>query len=164
MTALVRRFHEETGQLACDYPTPPSADTIRHRLRLINEEHKEVKDDLEKLLHARGWEAQMDVMRALLKELADLRYVLEGTAVSLGLPMDEAYAMVHISNMSKRFPDGTFHVDDGGKVLKGPNYQPPEMDRLVPGTIEGTVDSEESRSMHVGNRLRIDLGDGIVVG
>lgn len=138
---LVREFHEATGQLACDYPMPPDVETIRHRLRLINEEHKEVVEQLQKLLlQTHLPRVQLDdvltTMRDLLKEMCDLRYVLDGTAVSLGLPIDDAYVAVHESNMTKRFPDGTFHTNASGKVLKGPDYKPPDMTRFVEPIID----------------------------
>lgn len=66
----------------------------------------------------------------LLKELADLLYVTIGTAVSFGLPITKAFERVHQSNMSK-LVDGKPLYREDGKVLKGPNYQPPVLDDLI---------------------------------
>jgi len=38
---------------------------------------------------------------------------------------------VHVSNMSKLGPDGKPIRREDGKVLKGPNYQPPTLTDLV---------------------------------
>jgi predicted HAD superfamily Cof-like phosphohydrolase len=63
----------------------------------------------------------------ILKEMADLLYVLYGTAVSYGWDLDEAFKRVHRSNMSK-FP---MTKNKDGKVVKGPNYIPPQLQDLV---------------------------------
>lgn len=148
---LVREFHEETGQAAADHPTIPDIPLIRHRLRLLKEEFEEVEEELRMLLVARRRQSDLDVtlevMARLLKELCDLRYVADGTAVSLGLPYEDAYREVHASNMSKRFPDGKFHTNANGKVLKGPNYEPPDMRKFVPVIDERRGVSSTRRSV-----------------
>src|SRR5690606_5216460 len=68
----------------------------------------------------------------LLKELADLRYVLSGLCVALGIDEEECVRRVHESNMSKLGEDGSPIYREDGKVLKGPNYAPPDLDDLVP--------------------------------
>jgi predicted HAD superfamily Cof-like phosphohydrolase len=45
--------------------------------------------------------------------------------------LDNAFRMVHASNMSKLMPDGTVLRREDGKVLKGPNYQPPNIEALI---------------------------------
>lgn len=139
---LVREFHEAPGskQPVRDYPDLyPDADLIRHRMRLIEEEFKEVMAELHSLL-ANGMlpETSLAAQGRLLKELCDLRYVLDGTAVSLGLPYEDAYREVHASNMTKVFPDGTFHTNENGKVIKSPGYRPADMSQFVPLVIETT--------------------------
>jgi len=66
-----------------------------------------------------------------LKELADLVYVCYQYAESLGWDLDEALQRVHNSNMSKLDSDGNPIYREDGKVLKGPNYQPPNLTDLV---------------------------------
>lgn len=139
---LVREFHEQTGQEAEGFPTVPDKALVRHRMRLIHEEYVETMAELQTLLNGRlTYDEALEIMGRLLKEMADLRYVLDGTAVSMGLPYEDAYRAVHASNMSKRWPDGRFRTDQRGKVLKGPNYRPPDMFRFVPRIIN--VESEE---------------------
>jgi NTP pyrophosphatase (non-canonical NTP hydrolase) len=66
-----------------------------------------------------------------LKELADLVYVCYQFAAAAGYDLDEALDRVHASNMSK-LVDGKPLKNEAGKVLKGPNYQPPVLDDLMP--------------------------------
>ena len=66
-----------------------------------------------------------------LKELADLVYVAYQYAENMGWDLDEALNRVHQSNMSKLGEDGNPIYREDGKVLKGPNYQPPTLSDLV---------------------------------
>jgi len=66
-----------------------------------------------------------------LKELADLVYVCYQYAASQEWDLDEAMHRVHQSNMSKLGEDGKPIYRADGKVLKGPNYQPPYIDDLI---------------------------------
>jgi len=45
--------------------------------------------------------------------------------------LDEAMHRVHESNMSKLDEDGKPIYREDGKVLKGPNYSPPNLEDLV---------------------------------
>ena len=98
------------------------------RMDLIEEEALEIADELPGVFTNRTQEA-ID-KAAFTKELADLLYVTYGMAVTFGLPIDEVFERVHRSNMSKLGPDGKPLYRDDGKVLKGPNYQPPKLDDL----------------------------------
>ena len=66
-----------------------------------------------------------------LKELADLVYVCYQFAASQDWDLDEAMRRVHTSNMSKLGEDGKPIYRGDGKVLKGPNYAPPELTTLI---------------------------------
>ena len=66
-----------------------------------------------------------------LKELADLVYVCYQYAENMGWDLDEAMHRVHESNMSKLDEEGKPIYREDGKVLKGPNYQPPDLSDLV---------------------------------
>ena len=73
-----------------------------------------------------------DTFRAeCLKELSDLVYVCYQYAANMKWDLDEAMYRVHESNMSKLGEDGKPIYRDDGKVLKGPNYQPPNLADLV---------------------------------
>ena len=66
-----------------------------------------------------------------LKELADLVYVCFQYAENMEWDLEEALHRVHKSNMSKLGLDGKPIRRVDGKVLKGPNYQPPNLTDLV---------------------------------
>jgi predicted HAD superfamily Cof-like phosphohydrolase len=66
-----------------------------------------------------------------LKELADLVYVCFQYAASQDWDLDEAMRRVHKSNMSKLGEDGKPIYRGDGKVLKGPNYAPPQLGDLI---------------------------------
>jgi predicted HAD superfamily Cof-like phosphohydrolase len=67
---------------------------------------------------------------AQLKELADLVFVCYQFAAARGWNLDAAMNRVFESNMSK-LVDGKPLRREDGKVLKGPNYQPPVLDDLI---------------------------------
>jgi|TARA_E500000331_G_scaffold158165_1_gene153404 predicted HAD superfamily Cof-like phosphohydrolase len=68
---------------------------------------------------------------ACLKELADLVYVCAQYAENMDWDLEQAIRRVHTSNMSKLGADGKPIYREDGKVLKGPNYQPPNLTDLV---------------------------------
>lgn len=127
---MVAQFHEAMGQAI---NAPFEADLLGLRLRLIAEESHELSEV--------GQEIQMDLLDGydgptpsqlsdFLKELADLQYVVSGLAVTFGLPLDAAFARVHRSNLSKLGEGGRPVYREDGKVMKGPNYEPPAMGDL----------------------------------
>lgn len=130
--SLVREFHE-----AFDLPRPEHAplvldpDLVRLRLRLIREEYEEVRTELEILAYSKNPTLVNETLARLLKELADLRYVVEGCAVAFGLPFEEAFEEVHRSNMSKLDENGKPLYREDGKVMKSPLYQEADMTNLV---------------------------------
>ena len=66
-----------------------------------------------------------------LKDLADLVYVCYQYAENMNWFLDEALNRVHESNMSKLGEDGKPIYREDGKVLKGPNYKPPDLSDLL---------------------------------
>lgn len=67
----------------------------------------------------------------VLKELSDLVFVCYQFAACFGLDLDEALARVYQSNLSKLDEQGQPIYREDGKVLKGPNYCPPDLSSLV---------------------------------
>ena len=92
---------------------------------LIVEEFKEFLE-AEGMLFRHG----RNVKEECLKALADLVYVCYQFAENMGWFLDEALDRVHKSNMSKLDEDGNPIYREDGKVLKGPNYQPPTLEDL----------------------------------
>lgn len=62
---------------------------------------------------------------AIADALADIVYVIYGTALTYGIDLDAVLDEVHRSNMTKTANP------DGGKVLKGPDYSPPDVLRAL---------------------------------
>lgn len=126
----VREFHVAMGT-AVDQPL--SVDLLNLRDDLIKEEVKEARYE-NYTLHDRAFfeeEASTKEKAQYLKELCDILYVVYGTAVSFGWDIDTAFNRVHASNMSKLGEDGKPIYREDGKVMKGPNYTPPDLEGLV---------------------------------
>lgn len=66
-----------------------------------------------------------------LKELCDLLYVIFGYAITQDWDIVTAFNRVHNSNMTKLDSDGRPCFNDAGKVVKGPNYERPNLKDLV---------------------------------
>lgn len=103
------------------------------RLKLIREESGEVMEEFVNMLMdlERGKPVSTVQKTKLLKELCDLQYVLSGAAVALGLDIQTAFIRVHNSNMSKLGDDGKPVYREDGKIIKGDNYRPPNLEDLV---------------------------------
>ena len=67
----------------------------------------------------------------MLKELADLLYVIHQMAACFNWDLQTAHNRVHESNLSKLGPDGKPIRREDGKILKGPNYFIPSLIDLV---------------------------------
>ena len=68
----------------------------------------------------------------VLKEMADLVYVLYGYARSLDLPLEEAVRRVHKNNIDRCvWPDGGVKYRADGKVLRNPDAKPIDLSDLV---------------------------------
>ena len=106
-----------------------NTNTLETRIRqrnLITEEFKE-------FLEADGmlFRNNPEFPQNCLKELSDLVYVCYQYAANMGWDLDEAMFRVHQSNMSKLDENGKPIYREDGKVLKGPNYKPPNLEDLV---------------------------------
>ena len=107
--------------------TNSTAHSVRTRQKnLITEEFKEFLDAEGMLFRSNPQYPQN-----CLKELADLVYVCYQYAANMNWDLDEAMHRVHESNMSKLDQDGKPIYREDGKVLKGPNYQPPDLSDLI---------------------------------
>lgn len=115
---MVTMFQRLMGQ-SLDHEYMQNSDLDKMRLRLVSEEFDEV--------------CSAESEENLVKELADLVYVTYGYAAAFGWDLDEAVRRVHASNISKLGPDGKPMKRDDGKVLKGPNYQEPNLSDLLRG-------------------------------
>lgn len=135
---LVKEFHAAFNKSPDPAePTDQPSDVRFLRTNLIFEEFREAAEELGYKLSAYTGGAPSHIhlddqheyvsfqevnLEKLAKELADLLYVVYGTAAAYGLPIDEVYREVHRSNMSKLGEDGKPIYREDGKVLKGPKY------------------------------------------
>jgi len=101
--------------------------TLSTQVRLIEEE---VEEFLQAYNDTVTFIQNLKAREPCLKELADLVYVAFQFAAAAGWELDEALDRVHQSNMSK-LVDGKPLKRADGKVLKGPNYEPPYLTDLV---------------------------------
>lgn len=111
----VTEFHEKFGLVVNEKPVIPDNDLIKLRINLIREEVAEFENELNT--------NSIDLC-AVAKELADILYVVVGTAVSFGIDLEPVLDEVHRSNMSKVWEDGTIKRREDGKILKPPTYSP----------------------------------------
>lgn len=101
----------------------PDENVHELQFKLIEEEFSELRDEYFIELDGGSKENQ-------LKELADLVFVCYQYAAARGWELDTAMRRVFESNMSK-LVDGKPLRRADGKVLKGPNYQPPILEDLI---------------------------------
>ncbi len=120
---MVREFHREFDIHVAESPSVPDPKTMVLRERLIQEEFDELKEAM-----------IAGTLPAIAKELADLLYVVYGTAVSYGIDMAPVFREVQRSNMSKV---GGYKREDG-KWVKPPTYSPA---RVAP-----ILESQQKRS------------------
>lgn len=112
----VQDFHVKYGCLVNYKPTMPDTETRLLRASLIVEEVAEF------MVAARNKD-----MVGMCDALADLLYVTYGTAVVMGVDIENFSEEVQRSNMSK---DGGGQ-DSGGKVMKGPDFFPPDISEIL---------------------------------
>jgi predicted HAD superfamily Cof-like phosphohydrolase len=106
---MVEAFHRMFEIVVRQTPGLIDDRTRALRERLIHEEFEELKEAMAK-----------NDLAGIAKEMADLLYVVYGTAVSYGIDMEPVFREVHRSNMSKV---GGFKREDG-KWVKPATYSP----------------------------------------
>lgn len=126
----VRAFHLAFG-IGVDRPM--SAELLAFRKKLIGEEVGELYAEIDRACAEieNGGAVSRETLAAMMKELADVQYILSGMIVTFGLPADRVFDRVHESNMSKLGEDGKPVCREDGKVIKGPHYRPPCLDDLI---------------------------------
>jgi NTP pyrophosphatase (non-canonical NTP hydrolase) len=119
---LVMEFHKKYGLHIGHKPGFDSLtkDLEMLRLSLISEE-------LEELGFALLDRDLVEVADAL----GDLVYVIYGFAIVLGINLDDVLEEIQRSNLSKLDDDGKPIYREDGKVLKGPNFSPPNIQEVL---------------------------------
>lgn len=98
----------------------PPMKTQQLRYDLIKEESREVRKAIQ----------EQDLV-AIADGCADLIVVTIGCARVYGIPLDKVWDEVHRSNLSKLGRDGRPVYRADGKVLKGPDFSPPNLESIL---------------------------------
>ena len=98
-----------------------STDKINNlRIKLIEEELKEFKEAI----------LNKDLKEAA-DALTDILYVTYGAGHAFGINLDDCFDEVQKSNMSKLGDDGKPIYNQDGKVMKGPKYFKPNLEKFL---------------------------------
>ena len=114
--AMVEDFHRAFEIILNPFPTVVDERTRELRVRLIQEEFDELKEAI-----------AAEDLPSIAKEMADLLYVVYGTAVSYGIDMEPVFREVHRSNISK--VGG--HKREDGKWVKPATYSPARIEPIL---------------------------------
>lgn len=120
---LSRNFavREATQKMGHAVNEPLSRAVLAYRLDIMFQEMRELAIEGERvmqgLMQKRGPEEMRKRTAALLKEMMDVAYTIEGTCVAFGMDSDKAFELVHAENMTKDKPATKFD-----KWVKGPNH------------------------------------------
>ena len=116
----VKKFMKTFGQEVKEKAEFPSDKVTSLRYDLIKEELEELGDAIHK----------KDI-KEVADALTDILYVTYGAGHAFGINLDKCFAEVQSSNMSKLGEDGKPIFNDKGKVMKGPNYFKPNLNKFV---------------------------------
>ena len=116
----VKKFMKTFGQEVKEKAEFPSEKITQLRYDLIKEE----LDELKIAIHDKDIKEVADA-------LTDILYVTYGAGHSFGIDLDKCFQEVQNSNMSKLGLDGKPIYNENGKVMKGPNYFKPNLNKFV---------------------------------
>ncbi|WP_324721827.1 nucleoside triphosphate pyrophosphohydrolase family protein [Salinimicrobium sp. HB62] len=121
--AAVQEFHEAFG---LGVNMDPTADLPAEKVQL---RYELMKEENEEYLEAAKNGDLVEVADAL----DDMLYILCGTIIEHGLQhkIADVFEEIQRSNMSKLGPDGKPIYREDGKVLKGPNYSQPNLEKIL---------------------------------
>ena len=116
----VKAFMNTYGQDIKEKASFPEDSIVKLRVDLIEEELNELKEAIK----------NNDIVEVA-DALTDILYVTYGAGHSFGVNLDKCFDEVQRSNMSKLGEDGNPIYNDSGKVMKGPNYSPPDLKKII---------------------------------
>ena len=116
----VRKFMKTFGQEIKEKASFPNDKITSLRYALIKEELDELKEAMD----------NKDI-KEVADALTDILYVTYGAGHAFGINLDKCFEEVQNSNMSKLGSDGKPIYNDNGKVMKGPNYFKPNLEKLI---------------------------------
>ena len=86
-----------------------------------------IKEELDELKEAMKNKDLLEVADAL----TDILYVTYGAGHAFGIDLDKCFDEVQNSNMSKLDDNGEPIYNEFGKVMKGPNYFKPDLEKII---------------------------------
>ena len=116
----VRTFMKTFGQEVKNKPSFSTDKINKLRLDLIKEELGELKEAMD----------NKDLLEVA-DALTDILYVTYGAGHAFGINLDQCFEEVQNSNMSKLDENGKPIYNDAGKVMKGPNYFKPNLNKFI---------------------------------
>ncbi len=121
----VKEFHRLYKLNISTAPTvdlPPDIPVLRHKL---------MAEENDEYLEA----AKKGNLAEVADALGDMLYILCGTILEHGLQdkIEEVFAEIHRSNLSKLDRNGQPLYREDGKVIKGPGYFKPAIERILNG-------------------------------
>ena len=116
----VKKFMLKFGQEVKENADFPSEKITKLRYDLISEELGELKSAIGK-----------KDLKEIADALTDILYVTYGAGHAFGINLDKCFQEVQNSNMSKLGNDGKPIYNESGKVMKGPNYFKPDLNKFV---------------------------------
>jgi predicted HAD superfamily Cof-like phosphohydrolase len=116
----VKKFMETFGQEVKNKAEFPNEKIQDLRVSLIDEELSELKEAIK----------NKDI-KEVADALTDILYVTYGAGHAFGIDLDKCFDEVQRSNMSKLDENGKPIFNEQGKVLKGPNYFKPNLDKFI---------------------------------
>ena len=116
----VKTFMETFGQEVKTKPSFSSDKINSLRYDLIKEELAELQEAMK----------NKDLLEVA-DALTDILYVTYGAGHAFGINLDKCFEEVQNSNMSKLGKDGKPIFNEFGKVMKGPKYFRPDLNKFV---------------------------------
>ena len=95
--------------------------------KIVQLRYELIKEELEELNQAIIDKDMKEVADAL----TDILYVTYGAGHAFGINLNECFDEVQKSNMSKLGADGKPIYNENGKVMKGPNYFKPDLNKFL---------------------------------
>ena len=116
----VKKFMQTFGQEIKGKAEFPNEKIVKLRYELIKEELEELNQAIED-----------KNIKEVADALTDILYVTYGAGHAFGVDLDKCFNEVQGSNMSKLGTDGKPIYNEIGKVMKGPNYYKPDLNKFL---------------------------------
>ena len=127
----VAEFHKAFKQKDGKWPQPLERNDYNLRHALMEEENNEYLEACEK-----------NSLIEIADALGDQLYILCGTILKHGMHhiIEEVFNEIHSSNMSKLDADGKPIFREDGKILKGPGYYGPDINKFIKPDTDASSD------------------------